>query len=426
VSSELEALRSLPPGRFEVRRKLGAGGFGSVWLVHDAVLGADVVLKVLHASLAIHALARARFSAEADILRRLAHPHIVQILDDSTDHDPPYLVMEFVDGQTLSELMGQLSGGRSTLPTGQLARLLRALADGLAAAHDAGVVHRDFKPANIMVGEDAGDVRILDFGVAKLLDVDFYAATTLGRRVGTQAYWAPEQVLGLPVVPATDQFALASITFELLSQRRAWVADAGSEPAAYASPVDVDDRGRRRALERILGGERPDLRRYRPSLDPRIDEALRRAWSPRPDDRFPSVRAWADRVVSALESSPDDEPAPARPPTARPVLRLPVLPGAEEILPTGMARPATDSDPTPRLDGALGAPDSQVAAEHAGHGAMTAATYVEREAPELTNTSPMRWRPIEPPRPRPRPRWVWSFLLGLLLSFGAVTAALSR
>lgn len=393
-----------------------------MWLVHDMARGVDVVLKVLHASLAIHAGARARFSAEADILRRLDHPHIVQILEASTDHDPPYLVMEYVDGQTLSELMGSLSDGRSTLPTQQLARLLRALADGLAAAHDAGVVHRDLKPANIMVGEDAGDVRILDFGVAKLLDVDFYAATTLGRRVGTHAYWAPEQVLGLPVVPATDQFALASITFELLSKRRAWVADAGSEPAAYVSPVDVDDRGRRRALERIVGGERPDLRRYRPGLDPGIDGALRRAWSPRPEDRFPSVRAWAERVVPALESSPDDEPLRARPPAAKSVLRLPVLPGAEEILPTGMARPATDSDPTPRIEGALGTPDIEVVVERAGRGAMTAATQVELDAPALT--SPMRRRPDG--LPRSRPRWVWSFLLGLLLSFGAVTAALSR
>lgn len=417
MSSELEVLRSLPPSRFEVRRKLGAGGFGSVWLVHDVVLGADVVLKVLHASLAIHAGARARFRTEAEVLRRLEHPHIVRILEAVTDHDPPYIVMELVEGRPLSELLGTLSARRGSLPIVQVGRIFTALAGGLMAAHDAGVVHRDLKPANIMVGEDAGDVRILDFGVAKLLDVDFYAATTLGRRVGTQSYWAPEQVLGLPAGPATDQFALASIAFEILTTRRAWIADVGSEPAAYAAPVEADDRGRRRALERIVSGERPDVRRYCPGLDPRLDQALRRAWSPRPDDRFPSVRALADEVAKALESSRREARPRALEASSRSLLRLPVPPGADEVLPTGMARPATDEEGGPTAAGpsVLVAP----AAEPTGP-ALTVATEVEWVSP--TQTTPMAWRPAA----STGPRWFWSFLLGMLLSFGAVTAALSR
>jgi serine/threonine-protein kinase len=214
--------RSRGDGRYVLERRLGVGGMATVYGARDTVLGRPVALKALAENLAADPSFRARFLREARLAARLHHPNVVQVFDAGEDAEGLFIVMELVDGETLAHELSR----RGRLPPDEVAALGIALADGLAAAHEAGLVHRDVKPRNVLRGR-GGAVKLGDFGIASSAETT--ALTEEGSVLGTAAYLAPEQARGLPAGPAADLYALGVVLYEALAGRRPYEADSLQE-----------------------------------------------------------------------------------------------------------------------------------------------------------------------------------------------------
>src|SRR5512137_3030685 len=219
-------------GPYEVKALLGAGGMGQVWRAHDTRLERDVALKVLPAGSLGDESARARLIREARLASKLNHPHICTIYEVGESDGQMFIAMELVEGQPLS---ARLADG--PLPVEQILRYGQQMADALAHAHGRGVVHRDFKSANVVVTPD-GQVKVLDFGLAKrLTGEDLAEATTVSRQTltgpgmvaGTLAYMAPEQLRGQPADARSDIWALGAVLYELAAGQRPFQGQTGFE-----------------------------------------------------------------------------------------------------------------------------------------------------------------------------------------------------
>lgn len=197
-------------GRFELRTRLGRGGMADVYLAHDHVGDRDVAIKVLREVSEVH---RERLASESRVLGMLSHDSIVSLHDADLDDGRPWLALELVHGRTMTEL---LRDGR--IEPRLLAALAAQVASGLAHAHEAGVVHRDVKPSNVLV-TPAGRAVLTDFGIARVGDADDHL-TLSGNVVGTAAYIAPEQVRGDQVDGSADVYSLGLILLEGLTGRR--------------------------------------------------------------------------------------------------------------------------------------------------------------------------------------------------------------
>jgi hypothetical protein len=205
-----------PNGRYLLGTLLGRGGMADVYRARDRTLGRDVAVKMLREQTGDPS-DRERFVAEARTLARLNHPNLVTILDAGVDEDHPYLVLELVTGPTLAEALRKSGGG---LPLAEVARIGAQLAAALAHCHAAGIVHRDVKPGNILLGP-GGRALLTDFGIARLLD-DSLLHTRTGFTVGTACYLAPEQVLGEHLTPAVDLYSLGLVLIEAVTGRRTY------------------------------------------------------------------------------------------------------------------------------------------------------------------------------------------------------------
>jgi serine/threonine-protein kinase len=202
-------------GAYRVEARRGGGGFASVYRARDVRTGAPVALKVLHAYLAGAPSVTRRFRLEADTIARLEDPRIVRLLDHGEHEGLPYLVMEWIEGETLAEALR----ARGPMPLDEALPILETLAGALAAAHALGIVHRDLKVANVALAP--GGAKLLDFGIAKLADLDGASGfTTPGTKLGTPHYMAPEQILGGPVDARADVYAFGILMFEVLTGRR--------------------------------------------------------------------------------------------------------------------------------------------------------------------------------------------------------------
>jgi formylglycine-generating enzyme required for sulfatase activity len=191
-------------GRYQIRRLLGAGGMGQVYLARDLVLGRSVALKVIRRD-RVGGIGTARFVEEARTTAALNHPHVVQLYDVGDHGGEPYLALEYVDGETLHDRL--LRGG---LSVDESLRVVRAVADALVHAHRAGIHHCDLKPGNVMMGRD-GRLRVVDFGLAHR------QAAPTGPRAGTPDWMAPEQWTGGPLTDRVDVWALGALTHRLLT-----------------------------------------------------------------------------------------------------------------------------------------------------------------------------------------------------------------
>src|ERR1700720_423605 len=210
----------LPPGTplgpYEVRELLGKGGMGEVYRARDRRLDRDVALKVISDAIAHDATARTRFEREAKAIAALTHPNILSIFDFSKDHDHWYAVTELLEGESLRERLrrGKLTVREST-------EIASAVAAGLMAAHDRGIIHRDIKPENVFLTRD-GAIKILDFGLAHVRkkateeEKTEVLATKAGQVVGTVTCMAPEQLRSEEIGPATDIFAVGCMLYEMV------------------------------------------------------------------------------------------------------------------------------------------------------------------------------------------------------------------
>src|SRR5262245_26627873 len=221
-------------GSYEIVAPLGAGGMGEVYRARDTKLGREVAIKVLPDETASDPDRRRRFEQEARSASALNHPNILTIYDIGTTNGTVYIAMELVEGRTLRELVA--SG--EPLPTRRLLDVATQTADGLAKAHANGIVHRDLKPENLMISKD-GFVKILDFGLAKLVEPVSQAASVLptavaaptqpGTVMGTAGYMSPEQASGHAVDFRSDQFTLGSILYEMATGQKAFQRKTGAE-----------------------------------------------------------------------------------------------------------------------------------------------------------------------------------------------------
>jgi serine/threonine-protein kinase len=259
----------------------------SVFRARDRQLERRVAIKILHEQYADDPEYLERFRREARAVARLSHPNIVTVIDRGDDDGRQYIVFEHVEGENLKELV--LRSGR--LPVRRALELALAVANGLAFAHDQGLVHRDVKPQNVLLSRE-GEVKVTDFGIARSLHMD-HGVTQTGTVLGTGEYLAPEQASGKTVSPATDVYSLGVVLWELL---------AGDVPFTGENFVAV-------AL-RHVNEPPPHLRERRPDVSPRLDAAVERALAKDPARRFPSMTAFAKELRACLAEVEGNPPPP--------------------------------------------------------------------------------------------------------------------
>jgi len=284
-------------GHYRITDKIGEGGMGVVYRAHDERLDRDVAIKVLHEDVAQDEDRLARFEGEAKAVAKLDHPNILAIHDFGSDAGVTYAVMELLEGESLREV---IKGGGLT--PGKAVEYARAIAGGLAAAHDKGIVHRDIKPENVFLTKD-GRIKILDFGLAKLTlpDQDLSTETptaTLetkpGGLLGTVAYMAPEQVQGQPADHRSDIFALGVVLYEMLVGRRPFGGGTTVETAAA-----------------ILKEDPEPISAVSPGVQPALATVVSKCLEKRPEDRFSSAHDLS-LTLGAVESTAPAPPAQER------------------------------------------------------------------------------------------------------------------
>ena len=275
---------SLLDGRYRVIRHLGSGGMASVLLCEDERLGREVAVKRLHADSPVDV--EQRFNREAKLGASLNHPNLVSVFDTATDDEGVLIVMEFVDGDPLSRLLR-----RGPLRPEEVRRVVLDLGEALDHAHAQGIVHRDVKPANVLIRED-GVTKLADLGIATASDGT--RITRSGIVLGTAAYMAPEQLEGGDVGPAADIYALAAITFEALS---------GRKPREGTTPIEI--------AHKLATEGPPDLSAAWPKAPPAAVEVLKRGMARDPADRPESAGEFARELAEALKDEPT-KTAPTR------------------------------------------------------------------------------------------------------------------
>ena len=297
---------SIPPGtlvgRYRVLASVGTGAMGEVYRAEDTSLGRVVALKTLPLDLVGTPDRRLRFQNEGRVMASLSHPNLVQVFDVGEYEGTPYLVQEFVEGETLENV---LMSGPVAAP--KAARWIVQAAEGLAAVHDAGFLHRDIKPSNIMVDRQ-GRVRVLDFGLAKVQAVSSDgrksapSLTTDGFVVGTAQYMSPEQASGKGADARSDVFSLGAVFYELLS---------GRTPFEGETAVDV--------MYAILHLQVRPIPGFESGVLAGFAEVASTALAKAPEDRYPSMRDLAAELEELLAAGGWEEAgaeAP-RPPSGR-------------------------------------------------------------------------------------------------------------
>jgi serine/threonine-protein kinase len=304
---EREHLAGRRIGAWRLLREIGRGGMGAVWLAEraDGEYAQQAAVKLVRSGWDVDTLLQ-RFRAERQILATLSHPNIAHLIDGGVGDDgSPYLVLEYVDGAWIGEYCDQ-----RRLAIAQRLELFLAVCDAVAHAHRSLVVHRDLKPSNILVDRD-GQVKLLDFGIAKLLEAGDGSTTATALRAFTPEYAAPEQIQGRPVTTGVDVHALGLLLYELLTGRRPYRATA-STPAAYEQAILTEEPPRPSRVASQVSAESLALAQAR-SLAPAtlharlrgdLDAIVLKALRKEPAQRYASVEAMAEDVRAFLSQTP--------------------------------------------------------------------------------------------------------------------------
>jgi serine/threonine-protein kinase len=260
--------------RYRVGRLMGRGGMADVFEGVDERLGRPVAVKILRRPLLRNPDVRARFEQEARSAARLSHPNVVAVFDTGEDEGVPYLVMELLPGETLADHMAD-----GPQDPDWMVRVAGDVLGALAAAHAAGVVHRDVKPGNILLGTD-GCAKVADFGIAKSAEAAAGPDTTAtGMLLGTPAYLAPERIDGQPATPRSDLYSLGVVLYEALAGRKPFEAD---------TPLGV--------ANAIRHADPVPLSSVRPDIEPSVAAAVERAMARDPVARFADAAEMADAL----------------------------------------------------------------------------------------------------------------------------------
>ena len=282
VMLNISTLTGLTIGQYVLKEQLGAGGMGVVYRAYQPTLEREVAVKVLPTMLAGQEGYIERFTREARTAASLEHTHIVPIYDYGTQQDVSYVVMRMLTGGTLAQRAEQRIEAKKPLPSpGEVSQMLKEIASALDYAHSRGVIHRDIKAGNIMF-DLHGSAYLVDFGIAKLKDS--LGVTSSGLAIGTPTHMSPEQWRGEDVVPATDQYALGVVIYEVLSGRLPF-----ESATAYA------------LMNKHLNEPPTPLHTVRPDLPIEIEAVLQRVMAKDPQDRFPTVTDFANAFEGAID-----------------------------------------------------------------------------------------------------------------------------
>jgi tRNA A-37 threonylcarbamoyl transferase component Bud32 len=268
-------------GRYRLDARVGAGGMSTVYRAFDITLERPVAIKLMHREIAADSAQLERFRREARAVAQLSHPHIVTVIDAGEDDNRPYIVFEFVEGETLKERIKRM--GR--LPVDEAVAYAIEIARALGAAHQRNIVHRDVKPQNVMIDPE-GSAKVTDFGIARSLDEE--GLTADGRVLGTTDYVSPEQALGHPVTGQSDLYSLGVVLYEMLT---------GEVPYKGENQVAVAMKHVREAM--------PDVQQRRPEVSAALAAVLDRATAKHLERRYISdAELIADlEDVLALEAA---------------------------------------------------------------------------------------------------------------------------
>ncbi|MDX1994655.1 MAG: tetratricopeptide repeat protein [bacterium] len=346
-TSPISALSGKTFGQYELRELLGEGGMGAVYRGFQRSLNREVAVKVMTPQVARDPEYLARFTREAHTAAALEHPHIITIHDYGTHQLPngvevPFVVMRLLSGGTLTERLTRQNVAGTVLPSlGETAELLRQMASALDYAHSKGVIHRDIKPSNIMF-DSHGSAFLVDFGIVKLADTT--TLTEAGTAMGTPAYMPPEQWRGTKLTPAADQYALAVVVYRLVT---------GKMPFDGETTYNL--------MYQHLNEQPTPPHGFRPDLPEAISQVLEKALAKEPDERYPSVTAFAEGFEAAIRSQRGEQTGlftyqpPAKvPPMPTPISRdasraasqaAPPLPDVDTVPPV-RSSPAPVSAPT--------------------------------------------------------------------------------
>ncbi len=264
-------------GRYKLEAKLGSGGMSTVYLARDTTLDRQVAVKVLHREMSEQEDQLQRFRQEARAVAKLSHPNVVAVIDAGEDGGHPYIVFEYVEGETLKQRIARVG---ALDPQEALAYAIE-IARGLTVAHNRKMIHRDIKPQNVLIDAE-GRAKLTDFGISRQLEQDGMTAT--GRVLGTTDYVAPEQAMGHAVDQRSDVYSLGVVLYEML---------VGQVPFHADSQVGV-------AMKHV-NEELPDVQQRRPELSAAAAMVVERATAKDPDRRYQQVGELIDDLSTALE-----------------------------------------------------------------------------------------------------------------------------
>lgn len=270
--------------RYEIIRSIGEGGMANVYLGYDTILDRNVAIKVLRGDLSNDEKFVRRFQREALSASSLAHPNIVEMYDVGEDNGLYYIVMEYIEGKTLKQLLKK----RGTLTLSEAIDIMLQLTDGMAHAHDSYIIHRDLKPQNIMIKDD-GQIKITDFGIAMALNST--QLTQTNSVMGSVHYLPPEQASGKGCTIKSDIYSMGIIFYELLS---------GSLPFRGDNAVEIALKHMRDPL--------PSLREENPAIPQSIENIIRKATAKNPKNRYDDARSMHEDLLTALDDDRMDEP----------------------------------------------------------------------------------------------------------------------
>jgi eukaryotic-like serine/threonine-protein kinase len=268
---------SLINGRFRLEEKLGTGGMSTVYRAFDETLERWVAIKLMHRDLSADPQQLERFRREARSAAALSHPHVVTVIDAGEDDGHPYIVLEYIEGETLKERIKR----EGPLPAGEAVAYAIEIARALEAAHDAQLVHRDIKPQNVLIDPD-GRAKVTDFGIARSL-VESEGLTQAGRVLGTTDYISPEQALGESVTEQSDIYSLGVCLYEMLT---------GTAPFPGDTHLAVAMKHVREPM--------PDVREVRPDISAALAAVVERATAKELANRYANVHELVDDLEETL------------------------------------------------------------------------------------------------------------------------------